>query len=77
MEFKDILKELQTHIDTRMEEFSTLGKQCKKLQKEVYNLQDKMAKIFKSLEPVHPIIRDQHPDKNELFDALLVVEEEK
>ena len=77
MELKQLLKELETHINTRMEEFTSLGQECKKLQKQVSDLQDKMAKIFMSLEPVHPIIRHQHPEMNDLFDALLEIAEDK
>lgn len=71
MELKDLLKELQKHIDTRMDEFAALGTKCKKVQREVYELQEKMSKIFKSLEAVHPIIIKQHPDKKELFEGLM------
>ena len=76
MELKDLLRELELHINTRMEEFTALGQKCKKLQKEVISLQDKMKKIFMTLEPVHPIIRHQNPEMNELFDALVEVDKE-
>ena len=71
MELKELLTELEKHINVRMEELTKIGQQCKKLQKQIIEKQDKMASIFKSLKPVHAVIREQNPHMNELFDAIL------
>jgi len=65
-----LFSQLETEINTRMDEFSKVGAQAKKLQKEAKIKQDRMIEIYNELKPVHAIIREQNPKYKELFDAM-------
>lgn len=77
MNLNEIMKELENHINSKMDEMTSLGKkakhnlkQIKELEKENDAIHLEMADILKQLEPVECIVRQQNPQVNELFDNL-------
>jgi len=75
MTIKQKAAELQKLIDKPLELFTALGKEAKKLREQLDKTHLKMADILKELEPVDALIRAQHPDKVQLFDALKELQE--
>lgn len=75
MSIKKKAAELQKLIDAQLDLFNTLGKEAKKLSAKIEKMHLQMADILKELEPVDALIRAQHPEKIELFDALLNLKE--
>ena len=71
MTIKEKAAELQILIDEQLELFATLGKEAKKLREKLDKIHLKMADILQELKPVDALIRAQHPEKGQLFDALL------
>jgi len=70
MTIKEAADQLQVLIDDKMDTFSTLGKEAKKLQQKLSKMHLKMALLYKELEPVEELVKAQHPDKVGLFDLL-------
>jgi len=71
MTIKELAAQLQVEIDDKMDAFNVMGKEAKKLSQKIEKIHLQMGKIIKELEPVDSLIRAQHPDKVQLFDALL------
>ena len=70
MEFKDLIKELNTHIDSRVKEIASLGQESRELDKKIDALYAKMSKIYLSLQDVHPIILERYPEQVEFLESL-------
>jgi len=77
MTIEKLAAQLQEQIDQKMEEFSKLGKQAKKLRTQIDKAHQDMSAILLELQPVDSLIRAQHPDKCELFDVLLEYQKDK
>jgi len=75
MTIKKASDTLQKLIDEQLDLFTTLGKEAKKLREKLDKTHLKMSDILKELEPVDALIRAQHPDKVQLFDALKELQE--
>jgi len=71
MTIKELADKLQIEIDDKMEAFNVLGKEAKKLGQKIEKIHQQMGKLLQDLEPVDSLIRAQHPEKVQLFDALL------
>ena len=76
MELNKLLPLLEQAINQKMLQFTTLGKESKKLLQEAEKKERQMASLFMELEPVHPIIRQQHPTMCDLFDSLIELDKE-
>jgi len=77
MTIEKLAAQLQEQIDLKMETFSKLGKQAKKLRAQIDKTHQDMSAILLELQPVDSLIRAQHPDKCELFDVLLSYQKDK
>jgi len=71
MELNKLLPLLEKALNEKMAEFTSLGKESKKLLLEAHAKENKMAALFAELKPVHAIIREQHPTMCDLFDSLV------
>ena len=71
MSIEKLAKELQSLIDEKMNAFSFLGKKAKEQAKKLEKTHQEMGDILRELKPVESLIKAQHPEKAELFDALL------
>lgn len=76
MELKELLNLLEEQINTKMKELNKLGKESKKLLSQSDQKQLQMAKIFKELEPVQSVIREQNPKLCGLFDSLVELDKD-
>ena len=74
MELKKLLNLLEEQINTKMKELVKLGKESRKLLLQSDQKQIQMAEMFKELEPVHAIVREQNPSMCGLFDSLVELE---
>jgi len=77
MELKDLIKELEAQIDTRMTEICSLIKESKKLSKQLETIHFKIADIYESMDGVHPLIKNQHPDHDEFISAIIQYKKER
>ena len=76
MTIKEAADQLQELIDDKMDAFTRIGKEAKKLQEKMSKMHLKMALLYKELEPVEELVKAQHPDKVGLFDLLKDIAEQ-
>lgn len=67
---ESLAKKLQEAIDIKMTKFDLLGKEYKELLGRIDTIKNEMAAIFKDLRPVESLVRNQNPDKEQLFNSL-------
>jgi len=77
MSIEKLAVDLQKLIDEKMNAFSFLGKKAKEQAKRLEKTHQEMSAILHELKPVESLIKAQHPEKAELFDALLGYKDEK
>lgn len=67
---KELATQLQNKIDTRMETFMEHYESMKTINKQIEELESKMAAIVIELEPVQSLIYNQNPQLQKVFESL-------
>jgi len=70
MTIAELAEQLEVHINTRMDKFSKLGARVNELHEQAAQCQKEMYTLVQELEPVESLVKLQHPNLADLFDAL-------
>ncbi len=71
LDFIELAKLLQEQLNDRLESISEHAREAKKLREAMQEKHRYMAEIAREIEAFLPIVYQQHPEKKEMFEALL------
>lgn len=75
MKIKDLAKQLETEINSKIKELQTFAKESEELINKIDSINKSMYEIYKELRPVEYIVTHQNPDMVVLFNSLKEISE--